>query len=220
MKRDWHAEELIEHWTLTSEEKYQALGKRESSRIGFAVLLKFFHHQGRFPKSAREVPKAVVDHLASQLEIAPVLWTEYDRGGRTIKSYRSEIRKLFGFREATIADGEALVDWLRDHCLPQTQRFEHIESVAYERLRSLHIEPPTPARLDRLIRSAQRAFDQQFCTTVHECLSSATHDQLEALLKRTRRPMWRRQPPPLRSVRSCRHYVPIQALLPSIRCFR
>ncbi len=126
------------------------------------MLLKLFQHQGRFPKSAREVPKAVVDHLASQLEVAPARWKEYDRGGRTIKSHRSEIRKLLGFREAPVTDGKALVGWLRDHGLPQTQRFEHIESAAYERLRSLHIEPPTPARLGRLIRSAQHAFDQRF----------------------------------------------------------
>ncbi len=184
MKRDWHSEELIEHWTLTPEEKQQVVSKREPTRLGFAVMFKFFQHQGRFPKSAREVPKVVVDHLASQLEVAPARWKEYDLGSRTIKLHRSEIRKLLGFREATVADGEALVDWLRDHCLPQTQRFEHIESIAYERLRSLHIEPPTPARLDRLIRSAQHAFDQRFCATVHGRLSPVTHEQLDALLRR------------------------------------
>lgn len=183
VKRDWHPDELIEHWALTSGEKQQILSKREPGRLGFAVLLKFFQQQGRFPKSAREVPRAVVDHLASQLEVAPEQWNAYDQGGRTIKSYRSEIRGLLGFREATVADGEALVDWLRDHCLPQTQRLEHLESAAYERLRSLHLEPPTPARLDRLIRSAQHAFDQRFCATIHGRLSSATCEQLEALLR-------------------------------------
>ena len=107
------------------------------------MLLKFFQSRSRFPRSAREVPKAVVDHLASQLDVHPASWNAYDQGGRTIKSHRSEIRRLLGSREATVANGEALVDWLRGHCLPQTQRFEAIESVAYERLRNLRIEPPT-----------------------------------------------------------------------------
>jgi hypothetical protein len=93
VNRDWHPDELNEHWTLTPGEKQQALSKREPSRLGFAVLLKFFQHQGRFPRSAREVPKAVVDHLASQLEAVPARWNEYERGGRTTKSHRSEIRK-------------------------------------------------------------------------------------------------------------------------------
>jgi len=182
VKRDWHPDELTEHWTLTPGERQRTLSKREPSRLGFAVLLKFFQHQGRFPRSAREVPKAVVDHLASQLKVERASWNAYDPGGRTIKSHRSEIRRLLGFREATVADGEALVGWLRDQCLPRTQRFEQIESAAYERLRSLHIEPPTPTRLERLIRSAQHAFDQRFCATIHGRLSSATREQLEALL--------------------------------------
>jgi hypothetical protein len=182
MKRDWHSEELIEHWTLTPGEVQQALSKREPSRLGFAVMFKFFQHQGRFPKSAREVPKAVVDYLASQLEVAPARWDEYDWDGRTTQSHRSEIRKLLGFREATVADGEALVSWLCDHCLPQTQRFEHIKSAAYERLQSLRIEPPTPARLDRLIHSAVHTFDQRFCDTVYGRSPPATREQLEALL--------------------------------------
>lgn len=182
MKRAWHPDELTEHWTLTPADKQRALSKRQPSWLGFAVLLKFFQHQGRFPKSAREVPKAVVEHLASQLDVPPASWTAYDQGGRTIKSHRSEIRRLLGFREATVADGKALADLLREHCLPQTRRFEAIESVAYERLPSLHIEPPTPARLERLIRSAQHAFDQHFCTTVQERLSPTTQQRLEPLL--------------------------------------
>ena len=159
MKRDWHPEELIEHWSLTPGEKQQALSKREPSRLGFAVLLKYFQHQGRFPKSAREVPKPVVDYLASQLGVAPAAWQGYDWQGRTIKYHRDEIRKLLGFREATVADGQELINWLCDQCLPHTRRFEHIESAAYERLRALRIEPPTPERLARLLRSALHTFD-------------------------------------------------------------
>jgi hypothetical protein len=123
MKREWHDDELAEHWTLAASEKQLVLEKRGPSQLGFAILLKVFQHQGRFPKSAREVPKAVVDHLAQQLDTAPVAWREYDWQGRAIKYHRAEIRKLLGFREATVADGEALVNWLCDQCLPHTRRF-------------------------------------------------------------------------------------------------
>jgi hypothetical protein len=137
-RRDWHPDELIEHWSLTPCEKQQALSKRAPSRLGFAVLLKYFQHQGRFPKSAREVPKPVVDYLTSQLGVASAAWQGYDWQGRTIKYHRDEIRKLLGFREATVADGQELINWLCDQCLPHTRRFEHIESAAYERLRAAH----------------------------------------------------------------------------------
>jgi hypothetical protein len=137
MKRDWHSEELIEHWTLTPDEKQQALSKRGPPRLAFAVLLKAFQYQGRFPRSARDVPNPVVEYLAQQLDLTPQLWLDYDWQGRAVKYHRAEIRKLLGFREATVADGQALVRWLCDHCLPHTRRWESIESAAYERLRRL-----------------------------------------------------------------------------------
>jgi Domain of unknown function (DUF4158) len=186
MKRDWHSEELTEHWTLTPDEKQQALSKRGPPRLAFAVLLKAFQYQGRFPRSARDVPTPVIDYVAQQLDLTPQLWLEYDWQGRAVKYHRAEIRKLLGFREATVADGQALVHWLCDHCLPHTRRWESIESTAYERLRALRIEPPPPERLARLIRSALHKFDQRFCMTVYQRLSPATRVRLEGLLEPAR----------------------------------
>ena len=49
MKRDWNADELVEHWTLPPGEKALLANKTGPTRLGFAVLLKFFQHEGRFP---------------------------------------------------------------------------------------------------------------------------------------------------------------------------
>ena len=99
---------MSEHWTVSAEEKLLAQDKRHPQKLGYVVLLKFFQYQGRFPKSAREVPRRVIKQISAQLEIDPKRWTNYDWTGRTIKYHRSEIRKLLGFREATVADSEAL----------------------------------------------------------------------------------------------------------------
>jgi len=183
MKYNWHPEELIEHWTLSVDEKSLARGKRRPLKLGYIVLLKFFQFQGRFPKSPQEVPRRVVKHIASQLEIDPTSWRQYDWRGRTIKYHRAEIRKLLGFREATAADSESLADWLCVHCLPETRRFERIEDAVYGRFRSLRIEPPTTERIGRLIRSALYRFDQRLCESVSERLPPSTRRRLDALLE-------------------------------------
>jgi hypothetical protein len=49
MKQDWHPDELIQHWTL-SDEEYLLLGQKTgATRLAFAVLLKAFQYEGRFP---------------------------------------------------------------------------------------------------------------------------------------------------------------------------
>ena len=81
-------------------------------------------------------------HLAAQIGIPPAQWRAYDWDGRTIKYHRAEIRTLLGFREATLADSEALGAWLAAQVLPTTVRLDAILAAAYERLRDLRIEPP------------------------------------------------------------------------------
>ncbi len=49
MKHDWNADELLEHWTLLPGEKRLLANKSGATRLGFAALLKFFQHEGRFP---------------------------------------------------------------------------------------------------------------------------------------------------------------------------
>ena len=50
MKRTkWKTEELVEHWTLDVEDRTLLDNKTGATRLGFAVLLKFFRREGRFP---------------------------------------------------------------------------------------------------------------------------------------------------------------------------
>jgi hypothetical protein len=67
VKRDWTADELIEHWTLLPSEKPWLANKTGPTRLGFAVLLKFFQHEGRFPQQPQEIPDIVVAFLARQV---------------------------------------------------------------------------------------------------------------------------------------------------------
>jgi hypothetical protein len=53
-----------------------------------------------------------VAYLARQVGIAPTAWATYDRHGRSTGCHRAQIRQHLGFREATVADGQALNDFI------------------------------------------------------------------------------------------------------------
>ncbi len=66
MKQDWHPEELALHWTL-SESELELLGtKTGATRLSFAIFLKAFQFDGRFPDRREDVAGGIVAHLASQ----------------------------------------------------------------------------------------------------------------------------------------------------------
>jgi len=182
MKRVWSPDELLEHWTLVPHE-HQLLGNKSgSTRLGFAVLLKYFQYAGHFPHHPHEVPEAVVTYVAQQLAMVPETWNQYDWHGRAIKYHRAQIRQELGVREATVADGEALSTWLSTQILLSTHRLEHVREALYQRCRESRLEPPTPERVERLIRSAFHQFETQLGERVVHRLSPSTRQKLDTLL--------------------------------------
>ncbi|HEY9741784.1 MAG TPA: Tn3 family transposase [Coleofasciculaceae cyanobacterium] len=183
MKRNWQPEELIEHWTLLPNELALLTNKTDHNRLGFALLLKFFQYAVRFPNHQQEMPSAVIDYVALQVGVSPQLYENYDWQGRSVKYHRAQIREFFGFREAKVADAASLTEWLAAQVLAYDLKIESLQKAAYQRLRALKIEPPTPERLERITRSAMRTFEERFCATTVLSLSPATIERLDALLK-------------------------------------
>jgi hypothetical protein len=182
MKRAWHPEELVEHWTILPGERPLLEHKHGATRLGFAVLFKFFQYAGAFPRSPQDIPLTVVDHVAQQVGVPADTWAQYAWDGRTIEYHRAQIRQHLGFREATVADGEMLVTWLAEQIVPTTRHLDHLKEAVGQRCRDLRIEPPTPERLDRLIRSAVQREDTRVGNEILHRLSARTQEQLEALL--------------------------------------
>ena len=71
MKREWHPDEVVEHWTILPGDRQLIGNKSGPTRLGFAVLLKFFQHEGRFPRQPSEVPLAIVECIAQQMNVGP-----------------------------------------------------------------------------------------------------------------------------------------------------
>lgn len=104
MRREWEPEELIACWTLLEEDRQLLANKSGATRLGFALLLKYLELEGRFPRTAVEVPKVAVDYVAQRVTVPPEAFGDYQWSGRTIEYHRAQVRKALGFREATVDD--------------------------------------------------------------------------------------------------------------------
>jgi len=129
MKRHWTEEELETDWRILPNEKLLIKSKRGATRLGFAVLLKYFQHEGRFPSNPADIPSAVIPHLGNQVGVVPEMWFEYPWEGRATGYHRATIRSFCGFREATLDDGQKLEDWLVQEVLIREQMPERVRRV-------------------------------------------------------------------------------------------
>lgn len=101
-------------WLLTPAEYRIVVAKKRPNQLGFALMIHFFRTHGRFPKSAGEIAAGAAARIAQQLGMKAGNRNGLKPAFRTAKRYRAEIRALFGFRTATVADSKRLRAWLCD----------------------------------------------------------------------------------------------------------
>ncbi|HLQ96715.1 MAG TPA: Tn3 family transposase, partial [Pseudogracilibacillus sp.] len=182
MQQKWEMDELVEHFTLLPNEMELIGNKTGTTRLGFAILLKVFQHEARFPTYKREVPDAIVQFIAKQMEIEPSLYSRYNWNGRTIKYHRAQIRDFFGFREATVQDATSIRNWLEQQAKNDDHAFDSLEEHAYFQFRERKIEPPSPQRVKRIVRSALYAYEDKFFQSVYEKIPLSSIENLDVLL--------------------------------------
>lgn len=182
MRQEWEPADLIEVWTLLEEDQERLRNKSGANRLGFALLLKFFEVEARFPEDAGEIPVPAVSYVAQQVKVSAEEWAAYDWSGRAIKRHRMETRGSFGFRECTEEDQAQLAEWLAfELCGVELNRDRLAEAVV-ARCRKVRLEPPTPGRIARLVGSAVSTFEERFCTATVGRLSAAARSRLDDLI--------------------------------------
>ena len=147
------------------------------TRLGFAVMLKFYEIEGRFPAYPEEVPAAAVRYLGSLVKVAPALFARYSWSGRSIKYHRSQIRKVYGTRPPTEDD------WPRSCARPRRTgtgwRPRCCGAAAARRWSRRAL-----ARRSAWSPRAARQFDDAFAATTAGRLGPVACARLEELLSR------------------------------------
>lgn len=183
MKRVWSNQELEEHWFLEPDERLLAAAKKTArNRLGFALLLKYFQLENRFPANSDEIPPRPLKYVAEQLGSHAKHLDGFDFAGRSANDHHTEIRQFTGWRGHTADDGRRLTDWLVRHVLPDDPDSRHLADAALAWYRNQQIEPPPDDYLDRLIRTAVRSHEEAFFATIHASLTESARQAIDALL--------------------------------------
>lgn len=182
MVREVDQDELIDAWTLVGNEPELIGGKRGPTRLGFAILLRFYTERGRFPRGRAEVPDEAVEYVARQVGVERTEIAFYDWSGRTIEYHRAQIRQALGFRECSVVDADALTWWLVDHVTQVERSGERVREHLLAELRRRKLEPPTAGRIDRIMRSALSRGEDVLFDRVLSRLSTEVVAKLVALV--------------------------------------
>lgn len=184
MKKEWHPDELARHWLLSPHE-HDLLGESGTARLNFAILLKAFQLDGRFPERRGDIAESVVTFVARQLGVLPESYFEEDWSDRTQRLRRVEVPEHCGFHAFRGEDEAVFVEWLSERVVspnPEAEA-EALKLAAYGHLLARKLEPPGADRLRRLLDTAVARRKQRLVSDTAARLSSPTRTALDALVK-------------------------------------
>ncbi len=162
MKIFWTEQELIENFTFIQNELDFLKGKTKPSQMGFAVLLKFFALEGKFPRCRADIPQAIVVYIAEQINIPFKEFDKYKWQGRTIEFHRSQIRNLLNFKAWGQEHRKELIEWLKKSVIAKHFKHDQVKAEALTYLRNNQIEPPANDSLERIVSSAKSGWEEKF----------------------------------------------------------
>ncbi len=183
MRHDWSDEELVDTWTLVGDDLRQLRNKTGATRLGFALMLKFYELEGRFPTDTAEIPQSAVTYLAAVAEVDPALFSRYSLTSRSADNHRAQIRKLFGTREATEADEQRWAAWLAAEVCPVETKIEALAAALRERCLTEKIEAPTAGQVERVVASAGHRYEEKFAAETVRRLGPGACSRLEELCR-------------------------------------
>ncbi|MGJ6967244.1 DUF4158 domain-containing protein, partial [Streptosporangium sp. G11] len=134
----------------------QLSGRRGATKLGFALLLRFYALNGRFPTGRAEFPDQAVAYVARLVDVPAAELGLYEGDGRTIKDHRKDIRKYFGFRECSLTDSDKAAAWLAAEVCEKERQVDRVRAELLAYLREERIEPPARDRIRRIIGTALR----------------------------------------------------------------
>lgn len=182
MRQEWEPEALIDCWTLVEGDWRLVGNKSGPSRLAFALMLKFYEVEGRFPAGPEEIPVPAVEYMAALVKVSPAAFATYSWASRTTEYHRAQIRREFGTRPAGEADEERWAEWLAAEVCPVETTRRRLAAALRQRCRTERIEPPAEGQVERVVASSLRRFEVAFAATVATRLGPAACTRLEGLL--------------------------------------
>jgi Domain of unknown function (DUF4158) len=136
---------LVEHWALLDDERELVAGKRGPTRLGFALLLKFYARAGRFPRGQAELDDEAVAFVARQAGVPASDLGFYEWAGSTIEYHRAQVRRHLGFRECSAEDANKLTGCPTAGVCRAERRADRVREELFRLAEASSPDPMTPS---------------------------------------------------------------------------
>ena len=153
------------------------------NQITFGVMISYFKTYIKFPANKNNtISSKLISQVIDDLEINESSAVDFKWEGRTVERYRSEIRLLLGYREATNNDSKHFIKYLLKDILPRHPSKGLLMEQVKVYFNQNKIEIFKDSQLHRYINSAKYQFEQEFLKSIYENLNTDNRYLIDQVL--------------------------------------
>jgi hypothetical protein len=174
-------DDLIAFFTLTKADQRQLpRSSAPHNRLGFALQLCTLRFMGFVPEELTRIPPAVVESVAKQSGVVPLL-VNYGVRTQTRTDHFNVVQHSLGYRKAEQAELTELSAWLLERTLEHDKPSLLFE-LACQKLRAEKVVRPAVWRLERLITAARQQAQTETMQRLAPLLTAEKKTLLDTLL--------------------------------------
>ncbi|MFK0043820.1 DUF4158 domain-containing protein [Streptomyces sp. NPDC090741] len=128
--------------------------------------MKYYTRHGRFLRGRVDFPDEVVAFVGRQMKVLAGEFASYQWSGSTMDCHRAQICGHLSFRVCSVQDAEKLTAWLAANVARAERNSDRVGEELLKHCREESIEPPTPDRITRMVRSALHTAKETWFTTI------------------------------------------------------
>ena len=177
------SQDVLENRFKLTKEDLDFISIREKhNRLGFAVLMKTFHYLGYFVTDLNKIPKNIVLHLSSQLNLEIGSIKKYNKL-QSVKEYHVRIIKKYYVISLFDSESKDLLHkWLLRQCRI-TSDYNNIVKGCVQQIRSEHWELPAISYIESAVDDALEATNKELYGHFDEFLSTKQKSMINELVR-------------------------------------
>lgn len=181
-------EDLAIDWTLTEKDTRFILNntRGQETTLRFAMQFCTLRKSGKFIEEYNQLPLKVVNYLAIQLEVEPILFLSELVLQETELKYQEIIGNYLGYQAFTEETQAMIEDWATKLLRSDFIAKEELNKKAKAYLKLQRIVLPAPSRLGRHIASAIKRSRETIYSHVSDRLTEEQKAGLEKLIEKKR----------------------------------
>ncbi len=176
-------QELITFFTLSDKDLTQVKKRSgDHNLLGFALQLGTLRYLSFIPDDFPQLPEAVVNYVAEQLNIAPSVLSAYGEREQTRTNQLQEIQDYLGFRKPNRLDYKELGAWLLSRAM-EHDRPLLLFQLLIKKLETSKIIRPGLTILERMVATARNEAWTETCKRLKPILTDSREKFLDSLLE-------------------------------------